>query len=31
MRINWLIAIEMATVISDPEGKVKMKKALSGL
>lgn len=31
MRINWLIAVEMVTVISDPEGKVKMKKPLSGL
>lgn len=31
MRINWLIAVEMVTVISDLEGKVKMKKPLSGL
>lgn len=26
MRINWLVAVEMVTVISDPEGKVKTKK-----
>lgn len=31
MRINWLIAVEMVTLISDPEGKVRMKKPLSRL